>query len=67
MTKEQIEEVAFCDYLGARDAALQGAAGYFTVSNVPSALLRVIIETTTDKTIQLAARTVLHQRGEDWR
>lgn len=59
-----MDENAFIDYLGAREAALLGAAGYFSVANVSTESLRIIAETTTDETIRLAARVVLYQRGD---
>ena len=59
---ENKQELAFIDYLQAREAALQAAAGYFATANVPSELLEIIVATTSNETISLAARIILYQR-----
>jgi hypothetical protein len=69
-TKEQLEEISFFEFLNAREAALQGAAGYFTIANVPTAYLREIVRASAGdpaSIIALAAQTALYARGEDWR
>lgn len=54
-------EQAFFDFLEAREVALQAAAGYFAVANVPTASLEEIA-TSTSEIVALAARVVLYQR-----
>ncbi len=55
---------AYFDYLGAREAALQAAVGYFVTDNIPTHHLRLIVEHTRNEVIVLAANIALHQRGE---
>jgi hypothetical protein len=64
---DNTQEAAYFDYLDAREAALNAAAGHFAVANVPTEHLRVIAANKGEDTISLAARVVLHQRGEAWR
>lgn len=60
------EERAFDDYMGAREACLTAAVGSFVTDNVSSTSLTIIVRSTTDATIRLAAQIVLHSRGEPW-
>ncbi len=59
---EDDDDDAFFDYLEARQCALQAAAGYFAVANVPTDRLEQIVAHTTDPTVGLAAKVTLHQR-----
>lgn len=62
---DETQEIAFFDYLAAREAALSAAVGNFITDNVPEDRLRIIVDTTTNEIIVLAARIALHQRGFD--
>lgn len=64
MDETEQEELAFFDFLGAHEAALNAAVGALMVDNVPVERLRIIAETTTCSTIRLAAKVALwHRRG----
>lgn len=66
-SQEELDENAWLDHMGARQAALEAAVGHFIALNVPTAYLKVINQQTTDGIVQFAAQIVLHQRGEPWR
>jgi hypothetical protein len=57
------QERAFFDYMDAREDCLTAAVGSFVSNNVSTESLRIIVESTTDKTIKLAAQIVLETRG----
>lgn len=61
MDREDDTELAYFDYLGAREAALAAMVGYFVTDNIPADRLRVIEQHTTDPTAKLAARIALHR------
>ncbi len=63
-TYEGLSERAYLDHLSAREKALDAAVGHFAADNVPTLHLWLIAESSMDKIIALAARIVLHQRGE---
>jgi hypothetical protein len=59
---DKMDDDAFIEFMGAREAALQGAVGYFMLANVPSSLIEQVREMTTEKTIQLACSVALWHR-----
>jgi hypothetical protein len=59
---DKLEEEAFIEFMNAREAALQGAVGYFMLANVPSHLIEAVRATTTEKTIALACSVALWHR-----
>jgi hypothetical protein len=59
------DDKAFFDFLGAREAALGAAVGYFVTDNIPTDSLREIVRSSQDSMITLAARIVLHHRQID--
>jgi len=68
MDAEQLAENAWLDYMDAREAALDAAAGRFVVNNVPTSHLREMVNQGNSRdVVTFAAQIVLHSRGEQWR
>lgn len=68
MDRDELQENAWIDYMGARQSALEAAVGHFVTMNVPTSYLTEVVRSgKSSDLIVFAAQIALHQRGEEWR